>query len=81
MEKALEAYRTGNGPVVIVAPNGGVIHGKEALETVAMMGKSLKAFVFYGVDVHRWNTSNWPEVLEAARELFMHGVKWILVEG
>ena len=67
MAKALETYRIGEHPVVILSTDSGVIHGRKFLEAVVDLNVPMDAKVIFGIDVDQWNSSEWPEILEAAR--------------
>jgi hypothetical protein len=75
MAKAVNAYRNGQ-PVVVISSADEPLHGREVLETVRDLAMPLEAFFVKGVDVKLWNTSEYPEMLEAARKLFMEGKEW-----
>jgi hypothetical protein len=57
--------------VVIRSAKGSVLHGQETLEMIKSLGAALECVVIEKVPVADWNDSDWPEVLEAARRVFM----------
>ena len=69
---ALLQYADGY-PVVIRDRDGGILHGRESLESLIALDMPLTAVVVSGIPVEEWNASEWPERLEAARQLFMQG--------
>jgi hypothetical protein len=71
MRDAFQAYQSGK-PVVIMNKSGGVIHGIEELAAVGHL-TSAECFVVRNVDVDQWNASEWPDVLQAAREVYLLG--------
>jgi hypothetical protein len=75
MARAVNAYRNGQ-PVVVFSSADESLHGREFLETVRDLAMPLEAFFVKGVDVKLWNASEYPEVLGAARRLFMEGKEW-----
>jgi len=70
MEKAFEAYESGT-PVVILDKNGHMLHGDDTCKTVVELKMPLKILQINDVDQHLFNASDWPERLEAARQVFM----------
>ena len=70
LDVAVEAYSKGM-PVVVCSAEGSVIHGQETLQAMIELGTPLKCATIYEVSVDDWNNSDWPEVLEAARRVFM----------
>jgi hypothetical protein len=70
LDAAVEAYSKGT-PVIMYAEGGGVIHGRETLEVITRLGTPLDYVEIHDVSVEDWNNSHWPEVLEAARQVFM----------
>lgn len=47
------------------------IHGRETLEVIIHLGTAIECLTIRGVPLDDWNDSDWPEVLEAARLVFM----------
>lgn len=70
LDAAIEAY-SGGLPVVVLSTDGGPIHGTETLDVITQLGTPMKCLTIHGVPVDDWNNSDWPEVLEAARQVFM----------
>jgi hypothetical protein len=70
LNAAVEAYSKGT-PVIVYTPEGGVIHGRETMKVIIDTGAALECVAIHGVSVDDWNNSDWPEVLEAARQVFM----------
>ena len=69
---ALHAYIEGF-PVVVFATNGAVIHGTETLEGIRDGGTALNVACQYGINGQEFFASDWPYMLEAARQNFMQG--------
>lgn len=69
MDTALRAY-SNELPVVIKDERGSVLHGKEILKQVVELGVSLDCIVIDGVDRDLFESTTWPEKLEAARLVF-----------
>ena len=67
---AVESYSRGI-PVVVISGDGCLLHGRETVDVIAQLGTALKSFVIHGVSGDDWNNSDWPELLEAARQVFM----------
>jgi hypothetical protein len=57
--------------VIVYSTEGGVIHGRETMKAVIDTGIQLECLAIHDVAVDDWNNSDWPEVLEAARQVFM----------
>jgi len=64
-----EGYRNGNA-VIVFSSTGDLLHGREELEASVQSGKDILGHVIYGIDREAWNLSEWPEILEAARQVF-----------
>jgi hypothetical protein len=71
MRDAFQAYQSGR-PVAILDKSGSVIHGREELEAIDQLSMT-ECFVVRNVDVDQWNASEWPEILEAARQFYLPG--------
>lgn len=69
---ALLCYIEGH-PVVIFAPNKAVLHGTETLEGIVGANVGLNCACIFGIDPHEFESSDWPELLEAARINWMQG--------
>jgi len=69
LKRAFAAYQQGQ-PVVVLSPGGNVLHGKEDLEAIRDLRIGLQVRIFRGIEEEFFN-SDWPETLEAARQLFM----------
>ena len=70
--EAVAAYKYGC-PVVVLSEENDLLHGEETLKTIKDLGLSLKCRIFKGVPLKYWNDTDWPEILEAARLVFMQG--------
>ena len=70
LDHAVRAYAEGH-PVIIFENGGGLIHGQETLEVIRATGIQLACVTIRGVPLDDWNNSDWPEMLEAARRVFM----------
>jgi len=51
--------------------NGHMLHGDDTCKTVVELKMPLKILQINDVDQHLFNASDWPERLEAARQVFM----------
>jgi hypothetical protein len=69
---ATKAYKQGF-PVVIWAKEGFFVHGEEELKAIARGDCAVPVVNIYGVDASRWNESDCPEVVEAARRVYFLG--------
>jgi hypothetical protein len=60
-------------PVMIFGSDGTLLHGHETAKMIAGMsrGFSMNCFCVYGINPHEFDSSDWSELLEAAR------VNWI----
>jgi hypothetical protein len=70
LDGALEAYSRGV-PVVLLSTRGDLLHGRETLEVIAKLGTELECLTVPDVSADVWEKSAWPEVLEAARQVFV----------
>ena len=69
MLDAFRAYQSGK-PVIILDKSGSAIHGKAKLE--AIDDSTLQeCFLVRDVDVDQWNASEWPDILEATRQVYL----------
>jgi len=73
--KALLAYTEGC-PVLVFAPNAAILHGIPTLEHIRATNVGLNTICVYGIDPHKFEASDWPDVLEAARITWMKGDKF-----
>jgi hypothetical protein len=80
LDAAVEAYSKGI-PVVVRSPDGGLLHGQETLEVIVSVGVPLECCVIRNISVDDFNNSDWPEVLEAARTVFMERGGFTIREG
>lgn len=70
LDCAVQAYSEGK-PVVVRANDGSLLHGQQTLEAIRSLGTGLECLVVEDISAVDWNNSDWPELLEAAREVFM----------
>ena len=70
LDDAVHEYSEGRA-VVVKATDGGVLHGRETLQAIIDTGASLECSVIRDVDREQFEASDWPEILEAARQVFM----------
>lgn len=61
--------------MVVLSDSEGLLHGHETLETVVSLNLPLEATVIVGIPAEEYYNSEWPEILEAARQVFMEN-KW-----
>jgi hypothetical protein len=73
-ELALEAYRGDRPVVVFSAESKNLLHGAEDLESMkaAQIELTCAVLVIDGT-ADDWNASDWPEIFEAARRLWLNG--------
>lgn len=74
LNEAVAAYSDGR-PVVVRDENGSLLHGEEFLKGIVALGQSMPDFrmgaiVFHGVSRKYFESTDWPEILEAARQVF-----------
>jgi hypothetical protein len=79
LTQAVEAYRRGR-PVVVQSSENHLLHGEETLRTIADLDLPLKCFTVQNVPQDKYDASDWPEILEAARRTYMEG-KWSEQQG
>jgi len=70
LDAAVEAYGRGV-PVVVLSTDEDLLHGEETLQVIARLGTALRFLTIRDVSVDDWKNSDWPEVLESARQVFM----------
>ena len=70
LQEAVNAYRHGL-PVVVLDRDENLLYGTETLEIIAQTSVSLQCKVIDGIDRIAFEESDWPEILEAARLVFM----------
>ena len=63
MELALHLYEIGE-PVVLKGKDGRIIHGEETLKIIGVN----KCRVIDSIDFDEWKISQWPQLLEGARQ-------------
>jgi hypothetical protein len=64
-----EGYRAGK-PVIVLSNEGKVLHGRKELEACVRSGTSVSIAVIRGIKADEWAVSDWPETMEAARQVF-----------
>jgi hypothetical protein len=64
-----EGYRAGK-PVIVLSTEGKVLHGRKELEACVRSGTSVSSAVIRGIKAEEWVKSDWPETMEAARQVF-----------
>ena len=74
MQGALGAYKSGR-PVVVLGKDETAIHGRDELQAIIDLKMPMECFTIHGIDVDAWNASDWPEILEAARQVYLLGRK------
>ena len=74
---AVEAYAKGSS-VVVFDDAGAVLHGRETLELIKSAGIGLDCLVIRDVNSKAFDDSHWPEILEAARRVFMKDGGYLL---
>ena len=71
MQIALAAYNTGR-PVIVFSTEGNLLHGVDELKAIVDTQVGLECQVIRPeVSQSQWNESEWPEVFEAARSLWL----------
>jgi hypothetical protein len=70
LRTAVDAYRN-RFPVVVLDEEEHLLHGAETLQAIVDLGIELQCFKVSGVNRKNFEESEWPEVLEAARRVFM----------
>jgi hypothetical protein len=68
---ALLSYAEKKLPVVVLDEQGNILHGEETLRAIVDTNASLGVLTIEGINRERFEASDWPEMLEAAREVFM----------
>jgi hypothetical protein len=72
--RALLAYAEGS-PVVVFDDKGYLLHGEETLKGAVAAEATLQSLIVTCIPKKEFEASDWPELLEAARQNFMHGEK------
>jgi hypothetical protein len=68
---AIEAYRK-NMPVIVRSAAGDLLHGAEDLRNIVDTQAPLTCTIIrLDISVDDWNASEWPEIFEAARHLWL----------
>jgi len=62
-------------PVLIFGSEGKLLHGHETAKMIAGMSRdfSMNCFCVYGINPHEFDSSDWSELLEAARVNWING--------
>ena len=62
-------------PVMIFGSDGTLLHGQETAKMIAGMSEDfgMNCCCVYGINPHEFDSSDWPELLEAARINWMNG--------
>jgi NAD(P)H-dependent FMN reductase len=75
IEQAFLAYSQHKTPVVIIAEDGGILHGEATLKQIREYGVSLECATIKGVNRIEFEAGLAPEILEAARQVYWEGRK------
>jgi len=71
MQLATETYSRGL-PVIVFSVNEELLHGVEDLKGILALNAPLEAHIIrLDNTVEDWNESQWPEIFEAARRLWL----------
>jgi len=71
MQLATETYSRGL-PVIVFSVNEELLHGVEDLKAILALNAPLEAHIIrLDNTVEDWNESQWPEIFEAARRLWL----------
>ena len=71
MQIAHEAYSTGR-PVIVFSTEGRVLHGVDELKAIVDTEVGMECEVIRpDISQSQWNESDWPEIFEAARRLWL----------
>lgn len=77
--KVLAAYIKGIPSVVFdnkcnpETKEGTILHGRETLEGIIAAKVGMNMQTIYGIDKGKFLASDWPEMLESARDIYMRG--------
>ena len=70
---AMDAYAK-NLPVIVFSNEGSLLHGKEELQAINRSGAELNCTILRRVcSLPEWEASEWPEIFEAARGVWLKG--------
>ena len=69
---ALQAYAEGY-PVLIFSDEGVLLHGEETCRAIVDTGVSIDAKDVEDIPKVEFEATDWPDMLEAARRMFMEG--------
>ena len=69
---ALYAYTQGF-PAIVFGKNKAILHGRDTLEGIIAANVGMNCTNVFGVDEEQFFSSDFPALLEAARDLYMKG--------
>ena len=69
-DTVIKAYRAGV-PVIVLAKDGGILHGEQTLRWIRETGAPIKAVRIQGIDRRAFEGCELPDICEAAREAWL----------
>ena len=79
LNRAVKSYASGR-PVVVLSTEGTLLHGSQTLEMIISLKLPLEVVVVRHVPQDLYEATDWPAILEAARQVFMR-TKWPAAES
>jgi hypothetical protein len=74
IQLAVKAYSEANGPVVVVTSDDHYAYSREDLQSIVDLGLTVTGgIVKIDATLAEWNASDWPEIFEATRQLWLNG--------
>jgi hypothetical protein len=68
--EAVTSYSKGT-PVVVLSPDESVLHGKDTLKAIVELGCDLQVNIVRDIDRGAFEATDYPEILEAARRVWL----------
>ena len=69
-DTVIKAYRAGV-PVIVLAEDGGILHGEQTLRWIKETGAPIKAITIQGIDRRAFEGCELPEICDAARNAWL----------
>jgi hypothetical protein len=69
--ESIRSYQPAGVPVIVLAKDGGILHGEQTLRWINETGAPIKAIRIQGIEREAFEGCELPEICDAAREAWL----------